>query len=124
MSKHTMEPWRVMGMGGWFLVTTAGPIARQIADCGNGFDGSKIDKDLNRECRDNAHLFADARETAAERDALKELNAELLADLKQAYEYMPPPTPGSLGEDRMLKTIGEVKDTIDKAEGMRCTTPK
>ena len=124
MSKHISVPWVVMGMGGRFVVTTTGPTSRAIADCGNGFDGFIIDKDLKSECRDNAHLFAKARETAAERDTLKALNAELLADLKQAYEYMPPPTPGSLGEDRMLKTLGEVKDTIAKAEGKQCTTPK
>ena len=124
MGKRTPETWKVMGMGGRFVVTTAGPTARQIADCGNGFDGYRIDRDLNIECRDNAHLFAKARETASERDRLKALNAELLADLKQAYEYMPPPIPGSLGEDRMLKTIGSVKSTIAKAEGKECTTPK
>ena len=63
-------------------------------------------------------------ELEAERDRLKALNAELLAALEASYQLIPPPTPGSMGEERMMQTIDQVKATIAKAEGNGCTTPK
>ena len=48
---------------------------------------------------------------------MKRLNEEMLAALKAAYELIPPPTPGSIGEERMMRTIDQVKATIAKAEG-------
>ena len=117
MSKHISVPWVVMGMGGRFVITTTGPTSRAIADCGNGFDGFRIDNDLKNECRDNAHLFAKARETAAERDALKELNAELLAALNTAVSEMRDWHPNH-------PSMSQILDAIAKAEDGECTTPK
>ena len=61
-------------------------------------------------------------ELEAERDRLKALNAEMLKALKQAYELIPPPTPGSLGEIRIMRANGVVKAAIAKAEGVDCVT--
>ena len=95
----------------------------QIADCGNGFDGYRIDKDLRRECQANAHLFVDARETAAERDRLKAENAELLAALKAIHDRLKPfvVTYQHQSEKDALRWA---KEAIAKAEGKECTTPK
>ena len=42
---------------------------------------------------------------------------KMLQALKAAYELIPPPTPGSLGEERMMQTIDQVKATIAEALG-------
>ncbi|MFN7185458.1 MAG: hypothetical protein ACK5VE_03695 [Alphaproteobacteria bacterium] len=69
--KHTQAPWGIWGDNGEFCrirsVKERSLIA--IVPCGNTLA--------------NARLIAAAPETAAERDRLKEVNADLLAALKQ-----------------------------------------
>jgi hypothetical protein len=60
----------------------------------------------------NARLIAAAPETAAERDRLKEVNAELLAALKALYEATPDNEGGDLGE-----ACRQARAAISKAEG-------
>lgn len=64
-------------------------------------------------------------DVVAELDRFKALNAEMLKALKQAYELIPPPTPGSrstFGEIRIMRAKGVVKAAIAKAEGVDCVT--
>ena len=79
MSKHTPGPW-LSGMPssivGWPVIA-AGSLGRLICNVAYS-DPSES------EAKANARLIAEAPETAAERDRLKELNAELLKVMAQA----------------------------------------
>ncbi len=81
-SKHTPGPWHVSPEG--FISTTENgylPIRtpfRERAFGPNADDPSHEDSAI---AEANAHLIAAAPETAAERDSLKAINAELLAAL-------------------------------------------
>ena len=68
--KHTKSPWEIVDDNGVFCRIRSVKERRLIATvpCGNTLA--------------NARLIAAAPETAAERDRLKEVNAELLAALK------------------------------------------
>jgi hypothetical protein len=65
--------------------------------------------------KENAHLFAAAPETAAERDRLREVNAELLAALKTLRKGL---TIACRQEAPYIKwLLSEADPAISKAEG-------
>ena len=105
VSEPTPEPWTVdqdpMG-----ALIVSGPEGETV------FYAEHMPND--KDCA-NAELIVNARKTAAERDSLKELNGETLKALEAAYEVIPPPTPGSLGEGRIMATIYAVKAAIAKS---------
>ena len=114
MSNHTPVPWRAVKNSDWRQPShtiLAGAGSFRLAEVHN--DGTIT----REEAEANAHLIAEAPKT-------KEINAQLLAALKAAYELIPPPTPGSMGEERMMRTIEQVWAAIAKAEDRECTTPK
>lgn len=81
MSKHTPGPW-FLSPNGRSINTAPGRdgfCVAEISDANIHFD------DFPEEYRANAALIAAAPETAAERDRLREVNAELLAALKELY---------------------------------------
>jgi hypothetical protein len=79
----------------------------------------------------NARLIAAAPETAAERDRLREVNAELLAALKRIDEWWTRSAPGGPDDNRLCLTTGfnvslhpelvgiwrQARAAISKAEG-------
>ena len=78
MTKATPEPWKVdQDPMGWLIIS--GPEGDTVFYTGN------ISND--EDCA-NAELIVDARKTAAERDRLKAVNAEMLAALKGAYSFV------------------------------------
>ena len=105
MGKPTPEPWTVDQdpMGGLII---SGPEGETVFYTGTTSD--------DEDCA-NAQLIVDARKTAAERDRLKAVNAELLEALKGA---------GCICEQDTLETFGRHSDeckaiasAIAKAEG-------
>ena len=82
MSEHTPGPWKVFTTKDGTKVIGIGELnGAGIADCGFG-----IWRGNSKEALANARLIAAAPETAAERDRLREVNAELLAELKDAVD--------------------------------------
>ena len=86
-SKHTPGPWTYQGIGPSFDVTaqaTSGArfMGRFIARCPERVAGFEPTEEDERQA--NARLIAAAPETAAERDRLKAINAELLGQLEEA----------------------------------------
>ena len=122
--KHTPGPWYVSQVG----LTNGGdrPITTEdgricTVDCQTPFkrgEGWQSECDV-REA--NARLIAAAPETAAERDRLKEVNAELLAALKALLIwYLDGVNSGQIGGDWKAETEAEVvaaSAAIAKAEG-------
>ena len=90
MSGHTPGPWRAVIEQKQPQILYRGLIC--TIEHGDGYkavvtDG-KQETSWKNEWEANAHLIAAAPETAAERDRLKEANADLLAALEVAYELM------------------------------------
>ena len=76
-AKHTPGPWQARaGIGRWNVTTTAAP--RTFNICSINTD--RLEQDAN------ARLIAAAPETAAERDRLKAINAELVTALRIALK--------------------------------------
>ena len=67
----------------------------------------------------NWQKMADAPETAAERDRLKAVNAELLAELREVLEVINPPSSMSMHYwgKQLTDTSLKLKAAIAKAEG-------
>lgn len=89
MTEHTPGPWQLESRGDgtydlWHKGTFAG------IDWGRGAP-DRLEPDDVQTFEANARLIAAAPETAAERDRLREINAELLAALEsllqQVFEY-------------------------------------
>ena len=78
MTKHTPGPWTVDAIE---TTLVRAPDRYPIADLESHF------REIT-ECEANARLIADAPETAAERERLKESNACLLAALKKVREII------------------------------------
>ena len=78
MSRHTPEPWVVSSnkLEGWGLVVYVDSPSVKRRVC-------LIMSEDEDEQMDTARIIADAPETVAERDRLKEVNADLLAALKE-----------------------------------------
>ena len=84
-SKHTPGPWRYQGVGQHFWITSAHPatpsvVGTHVAEL--PYAPPVVKNSMcpgHDEAEANARLIAAAPETAAERDRLKEINAELLA---------------------------------------------
>jgi hypothetical protein len=76
--KHTPGPWRFSSDGHIVSASTGERVCTPHSTLLGGKVSDQI-KDLKR----NARLIAAAPETAAERDRLREVNAELLAALKK-----------------------------------------
>ena len=100
MSKHTPGPWH---FDGDVIIYASNlhkvdhkriGVSSRIVAYMHAFQMRAGDED---ELQANAKLIAAAPETAAERDRLKELNAELLAALKALYEATPDNEGGELG---------------------------
>ena len=84
MAEHTPGPWRVFTTKDGTKVIGIGELnGAGVADCGFG-----VWRGGSKEALANARLIAAAPETAAERDRLREVNAELLAALKALLEEL------------------------------------
>ena len=84
MTKHTPGPWAAttrQGSWDWVVFQATNP---NMEICQMFHDGT----DENETGAANARLIAAAPETAAERDRLREINAELLAALKELSDGM------------------------------------
>lgn len=110
MAEHTPGPWFVE-MPNWQTphvwinaVGSSGVAKIETCDYGDGKGERITDEDLA-----NARLIAAAPETAAERDRLKEVNAELLAALKAVM--------GEWKDGYGLNCVEQVRAAIAKAEG-------
>ena len=81
MSKHTPGKWNVgsESFNKMFVISQTGVV---VADCSTANRGGGDDEEKLA----NARLIAAAKDTAAERDRLKEMNEELLAALKEARD--------------------------------------
>ena len=99
MGKPTPEPWTVDQdpMGALII---SGPEGETVFYAGT----------MDEDCA-NAQMIVDARKTAAERDRLKAVNAEMLEALKSVRQAFP----GLDGDKGFLPDI--IKSIIAKAEG-------
>ena len=106
MTKATPEPWKVDRdpMGALII---SGPEGETVFYTGT----------MDEDCA-NADLVVDARKTAAERDRLKELNAELLGVLKEALTSISPPSSMSMHYwgKQLTDTSLKLKAAIAKSE--------
>ena len=111
MVKHSPEPWNVdvPPEGGVVVCDANGAVLLRFEDY---FDEAVLDED--------ALLVAAAPKTAAERDRLKAVNAEMLAALKAVIESMESP----YGEERQrlndaMANVADkkVRAAIAKVEG-------
>ena len=102
MSKHTPGPWRVNDAD-VFQDNSLDSVV-MIAHC----TGASV---AHNEHLANARLIADAPETAAERDRLKESNYYLLAALKKVERIF------HSGETPTAFQYCEVVESIEEAEG-------
>jgi hypothetical protein len=118
--KHTQGPWYVSQVcltnGGERPITTEdGRIC--TVDCQTPFkrgEGWKSECDV-REA--NARLIAAAPETAAERDRLKVVNAELLDALKRLLEFVVAHTDPTVATPQFTAEYERSRAAIAKAEG-------
>jgi len=117
MSEHTPGPWFVE-MPNWQTphvwinaVGSSGVAKIETCDYGDGKGERITDEDLA-----NARLIAAAPETAAERDRLREVNAELLAALRPLAFFS-----GSFRDeedrDRLHEMFAVARAAISKATG-------
>ena len=113
-AKHTPGPW-VLCYDGQIDGPDGRTICRFTWDSFKGFNDSPTEKA-------NARLIAAAPETAAERDRLKEINAELLALLKQLHglvEFAGSDGRGFTGDNQTEYDTFEpaIRAAIARAEG-------
>lgn len=118
-AKHTPGPWTVyhengsLGSGGHYGVE-AGDLPgrfKTIAVCAHG----SVEKP---EQRANAALIAAAPETAAERDRLRESNAELLAALVEARSVLESARqyfPSSIKNPDRFRLLNVLANAVDPA---------
>ena len=97
-TKHTPGPWTIDG----------------LHIIGNGYSIAHINSHRTTEGRENAELIAAAPETAAERDRLKEINAELLEAANAAID--------AIADERAdaaykANVVSMLRDAIAKATG-------
>jgi hypothetical protein len=110
--KHTPGPWRIFNSTDIFPDDNDTEGLRQIADC------SVSEHIPFTEQQANARLIAAAPETAAERDRLKVVNAELLAVLKRFRTKVYNAAIGNGMDDEWATAACSVADAaIAKAEG-------
>jgi hypothetical protein len=100
---YTPGPWGVESDGS--TVTMAG----QCVIVGPAPDGAGRDEE-----KANARLIAAAPETAAERDSLREINAELLAALTALYNAAPCAKPAN---NELWEALKLTRAAIAKAKG-------
>lgn len=112
-TKHTPGPWFVMGIDGNgdtqvsghpFYIGHSDPLYHCIVTGNN-----------EAERKANAALIAAAPETAAERDRLRQVNAELLVALKGIIRQIGP----FMGQGRMDSEIAVARAALAKAEGVQ-----
>jgi hypothetical protein len=104
--KHTPGPWRFCSDGHIVSASTGERVCTPHSTLLGGKVSDQI-KDLKR----NARLIAAAPETAAERDRLREVNAELVAALSEllaeAEEFHNPHTEGwNMARAALAKATG------------------
>jgi hypothetical protein len=105
MSAHTPGPWRFSSDGHIVSASTGERVCTPHSTLLGGKVSDQI-KDLKR----NARLIAAAPETAAERDRLREVNAELLAALLAMQAFIE-------GEPDAVEPFGLIRAAIAKATG-------
>lgn len=104
-AKHTPGPWAVEYVGTIAEVVNEETLFT-VATCGSHKFGV---------VRENARLIAAAPETAAERDRLKEINAELLDELRKARLLL---KNGRMKKDILaIETVARIDGLIAKATG-------
>lgn len=104
-NKHTPGPWLVAGEDKTFIYAL-GPSGTNSFWAQVQYAG--VDRISKEEAIANARLIAAAPETAAERDRLKEINAELLEALKFAADSL---------DIRCAGSGAALRAAIDKATG-------
>ncbi len=115
MAEHTPGPWKVFTTKDGTQVIGIGELnGAGVADCGFG-----VWRGGSKEALANARLIAAAPETAAERDRLREVNAELLAILKRILSAHQTGNNGAINGEATLCRHFEAaaEDAIAKAEG-------
>ena len=111
MTKHTKGPWTIHAEKGRFSISEDGDRDRP----GYGFiaatGGASIIDGLN------AQLIKSAPETAAERDRLREINADLLEALKDLADWAATELEGGDVSPLYLEKLNRAARAIVKAEG-------
>lgn len=105
MSKHTPGPWKVSSN---LILTSWGEELAFMAE---------VDGDVASEQSANAELIASAPDMKDEIEKKNQLIADLLEACGALLREITIPTPGSIGEDRILRVIKESQTAIAKAQG-------